>query len=38
MHFQVKMPDNGRKNTFRDKQVANKGPLMFLDLKVLIER
>ena len=33
MHFQFKMPDNGRK----DRQANNQQgvPLMFLDLKVL---
>ena len=35
MHFEVKMPQNGRKNIFRDKQTKNKVPLMFLDVKVL---
>ena len=31
MHFQVKMPENGRKNIFRDNQKGRKIPLMFLD-------
>ena len=38
MYFQVKMPENGRNNIFRDKQTTNKVPLMFLDVKVLAER
>ena len=38
MHFQVKMVDEGRKNMFRDNQVTNKGPPMFLYLKLLTER
>ena len=38
MHFQVKLPDNGRKNLFRGNETTNKGPLMFLDVKVLTER
>ena len=35
MHFQVKMPENGRKNIFREKETTNKVPLMFLDVKCL---
>ena len=31
MHFQVKIPKNGRKMIFRDKQLTNRAPLMFLD-------
>ena len=38
MHFQVKMPENGKKNIFREKQTTNKMPLMFLDVNVLRER
>ena len=38
MHFKVKMPENDRKNIFRDKQTTNKVPLMFLDVRVLTER
>ena len=38
MDFQVKMPKNGRKNIFRDKQTTNKVPLIFFDVKVLTER
>ena len=38
MHFQVKMIENGRKNIFRDKQTANKVPLLFLHVKVRTER
>ena len=37
MHFEHKMPENGRNNIFRDKQATNKVPLMFLDIKVLTE-
>ena len=32
------MPENGRKNVFREKQTTKKVPLMFLDVKVLTER
>ena len=38
MLFQFKMPENGRKNRFRDKQRPNNLPLMFLDVKILTER
>ena len=38
MHLQVKMPGNGGRNRFRDKQTTNKIALMFLDVKVLTER
>ena len=38
MHFQVKMPENGRNKIFREKQATNKVPLMLLDAKVLTER
>ena len=38
MHLQVKMPGNGGRNIFRDKQTTNKIALMFLDVKVLTER
>ena len=37
MHFQVRMPGNGRKKIFRDKQATKKVPLMFLDVKILTE-
>ena len=37
MHIQVKVPENGRINIFRDQQTTNKVPLMFLDVKVLTE-
>ena len=37
MHFQVKMPENGRKKIFRDEQTTNKVQLIFLDVKVLTE-
>ena len=38
MHSEVKMPQNGTKDIFRDKQTRNKEPLMFLDAKVLAEK
>ena len=38
MHFQVKMPENGRKNVSREKQTIKKVPLMFLDYKGFTER
>ena len=38
MHFQVKIPENRKKTTFREKQKTNKVPLVFLDVKVLRER
>ena len=38
MHFQFKIPENGRKNILRYKQKRNKKPLMLLDVKVLTER
>ena len=37
MHFQVKMPENGRDNIFKDKKTKNKVPLVFSDVKVLTE-
>ena len=36
MHFQVKIPENGTKNIFREKQTINK-VLMFLDVKGFTE-
>ena len=38
MHFQMEMPENGRKNIFQDKQTTNKAPQTFFDVKVLTER
>ena len=35
MYLQVKIPENGRKNVFRDKQTTNKVSVVFLDVKVL---
>ena len=29
MYLQVKMPENGRKNIFREMQTTNKVPLIF---------
>ena len=37
MDFQVKVPENGRKNIFRNKETIKKVPVMFLDVKVLTE-
>ena len=37
MHFHVKMPQNGKKNIFREEETKNKIPLMFLDAKILME-
>ena len=34
MYFQVKMEENGKKNTFRHKQTTNKVSLKVLDFKV----
>ena len=38
MLFQVEMLKNGRKNILRDKQTTKSVPLMFFDVKVLMER
>ena len=38
MRFQLKKPQNGNKNIFRDKQTRKKTSLMFLDIKELTER
>ena len=38
MHFQVKIPEKGRKNIFREKQTTNKVPPMFLEAKVPTEK
>ena len=38
MYFQVKIPENGRKKIFRDKQRTKKVPLMFSDVKLLTEK
>ena len=35
MHFQFKVPENGRKDIFCDKQITNKVPLIFLDVKLV---
>ena len=37
MHFQVKMPQNGRQNTLRDKKTIDMVPLMFSVNKVPTE-
>ena len=38
MHFQIKMPENGRRNKFRDKETTEQVLLMFLVFKMLTER
>ena len=38
MHFQVKISENGGKTIFREKQTMRKVPLMFLDVKGVMER
>ena len=38
MLFQVKLLESGRKYIFRHKEITNKAPLMFLDVKVVAER
>ena len=38
INFQLKMPENGKKNTSRDKQTTTKVALMFFDDKLLTER
>ena len=37
MHFQVKVPQNSRRNIFRDKQTTKKTPLFFLNDNVVWE-
>ena len=37
MPVQVKMPGKSKSNIFKDKEIPNKVPLMFLDAKVLTE-
>ena len=37
MHFQVKTPENVRKNEFREKPTGNEVLVMFLDFKMLTE-
>ena len=37
MHFQVKKPQNGKKNPFRDKETTTNEYLRFFDVKVLTE-
>ena len=38
MYLQVKTPENGTKNVFRDKQTTKKVPVSFLDAKIYTER
>ena len=35
MHFEIKIPENSRKNIFGDNQTINKVALIFLYAKVL---
>ena len=37
MDFKDKMVENGRKRVFSEKQIMNKVPLIFLDVKKLVE-
>ena len=36
--FSIKIPENAGKRIFREKRTRNKIPLMFLDVKMLMER
>ena len=36
--FQDKMPENGKKNPFRDKQTTTNESFMFFDVPALSER
>ena len=38
MHFEVQMPENGRKMVFRAKQTTTKLPVIFLNGRVLKKR
>ena len=38
MHFQVKMSESGGIHIFKEKEITNKLPLMFLDVKVFPEK
>ena len=38
MFFEVKKPENGSNNIYRDEQTTNRVSLMLLDAKVLTER
>ena len=38
MHFQFNLPEGGKKNTFRDKEVTNKVTLMFLNVQLLRQK
>ena len=37
LHFQVKKPQNGKKNSFRDKETTTNEDLRFSDVKELTE-
>ena len=37
MYLQVQMPENGTKKIFSNKQTTDNVPLMFLDVKVLMQ-
>ena len=38
MYVQVKMPENGTKNVFRELETTKNQQLKFVDVKVLTER
>ena len=38
MDFKLKVREKCGKNILRDKQTTKKGPLMFVDVKMLTER
>ena len=38
LYLVMKIPENGTKKVFRDKQVPNKVPLLFLDVKMLRQK
>ena len=38
MYLQVKIPENGTKNVFRNKHTTGKVPLIILEVKALTER
>ena len=38
MYLQVKMPENGKKNVFSDKQTTKNKQLKFIEAKVFTER
>ena len=38
MHLHLKIPENDRKNKFRDKETTDKVPLIFFILKAFTEK